>query len=691
MEEKTLIVYSHIGATGGASLVEMMSNRYQDCFCRTGGLELYSDRCMNLAIQNHFANKATCIINKMGFNNKHLEAIQCDKKLYLTMLREPAKHLLSLYFWQYCNLHGIASYFLRKDEMVSFLQFCVKMDNYQIRSILNVWDRAITFEDYKEARQRLEREYLIVGLTEKYDESLYMMYKQLNFSKRPYYYYAAGVKSSMPKEMIQQTEENIEYVKECSSFDNELYNHFKNRLENSLNALSSAEKDEMKLYIHNQNKVSDGTITIAQLDCLEDLKNKRIYIFGSGQYELEVYDFFKQYLTVKGFIAETDSKHNIKGITGKTLSESSFNEDDYIVIASLNHNEIKQKLLSRGITEDQIIFPEILVKEGLRLIPKGIIENDKRRNAVYHATVDDMIPAIRNLYQKELEIVISNRRIVNHITLSLYACGEQLQFFLDALAETSKIYKVNSLFYRWQNELNAEYEWRIFLNKLSACPQSTLYIFGTGQGGQTVYNILHNSPAIQELEIKLNGFLDNDQTKHHVIFNGVPILAPSCIIGTDAYCIIASASYYEEIKKQLLQLGISEEKIIYFDYILQNAMANTENGQSIWELTLKECKDSIIKKYGSIFKDYIKRFTLINGIKKIVIDIVDFEDQEILQQLGNEVAAEFPDVKIYLSSKKTTDKMIDFYVVGNLIADSNKIIDDLLDNGISTDKILQLW
>lgn len=118
-------------------------------FCEVGALE-FNHRCFRLAIQKKFQNQDTVIVPQIGFSNTCLELLHCNIVIHFTMLREPAKNLLSLYFFHYCNMHGINSYFLRKNKMPTFREYCEEMNNIQIRSVLNKWSGTITWEDYND-------------------------------------------------------------------------------------------------------------------------------------------------------------------------------------------------------------------------------------------------------------------------------------------------------------------------------------------------------------------------------------------------------------------------------------------------------------------------------------------------------------------------------------------------------------
>ncbi|HHU72703.1 MAG TPA: class I SAM-dependent methyltransferase, partial [Clostridiales bacterium] len=85
--------------------------------------------------------------------------------------------------------------------------------------------------------------------------------------------------------------------------------------------------------------------------------------------------------------------------------------------------------------------------------------------------------------------------------------------------------------------------------------ESKLVIFGASIGGVKVANTLFN------LNINFEFFVDNDEKKWGSIINGKNICSPR-VLTEKVYNIIIASAYYEEIEKQLYEMGIKEENII---------------------------------------------------------------------------------------------------------------------------------
>ena len=82
------------------------------------------------------------------------------------------------------------------------------------------------------------------------------------------------------------------------------------------------------------------------------------------------------------------------------------------------------------------------------------------------------------------------------------------------------------------------------------------FIFGTSNGSQ---DFLSNFE--QEDFEKIIGFLDNDEEKQGKTFFDKKIFSPEEILNTDFDKIIIASSFFKDIKWDLLNLGVDENKI----------------------------------------------------------------------------------------------------------------------------------
>lgn len=86
-----------------------------------------------------------------------------------------------------------------------------------------------------------------------------------------------------------------------------------------------------------------------------------------------------------------------------------------------------------------------------------------------------------------------------------------------------------------------------------------IIIFCANGLGELVLN------SLDDEKVKVIAFSDNDEAKWGKAWEKIPIISPDTISKMEYdYIIIAYASYAKEISNQLLNLGVSKEKIIVF-------------------------------------------------------------------------------------------------------------------------------
>lgn len=97
--------------------------------------------------------------------------------------------------------------------------------------------------------------------------------------------------------------------------------------------------------------------------------------------------------------------------------------------------------------------------------------------------------------------------------------------------------------------------------------QIEVYIFGASAGGGHVYDIFTN------LGIKVAGFVDNSEKKWGTTFRKIMVYAPEVLNEcTENQIIVIASTYHDEIREQLLGMGIAKEKIVMKDMLVQNVL-----------------------------------------------------------------------------------------------------------------------
>lgn len=84
-----------------------------------------------------------------------------------------------------------------------------------------------------------------------------------------------------------------------------------------------------------------------------------------------------------------------------------------------------------------------------------------------------------------------------------------------------------------------------------------IILFGAGLIGRQVF------PKLGK-HVHVLAFSDNDANKQGGSISGVPVIAPKNIVDYDFDAVLISSTSIADIRDQLLELGISKEKIAVF-------------------------------------------------------------------------------------------------------------------------------
>ena len=93
-----------------------------------------------------------------------------------------------------------------------------------------------------------------------------------------------------------------------------------------------------------------------------------------------------------------------------------------------------------------------------------------------------------------------------------------------------------------------------------------ILIFSASTGGQKIIDFLN------KFKINPTFICDNSESKQNLYIDSIKVVLPQKaldILGKNLYIIIASITYYDDIRKQLVDLDISNENILYCEEILR--------------------------------------------------------------------------------------------------------------------------
>lgn len=161
-----------------------------------------------------------------------------------------------------------------------------------------------------------------------------------------------------------------------------------------------------------------------------------------------------------------------------------------------------------------------------------------------------------------------------------------------------------------------------------------IYIWGVGASLKDVEQAINWNCA------ELIGYLDNDELKQDTILNGKKILAISKMEKECDYVIVSLYKYYEDVKKQLIDYGIDEKKIlVYYDSFDMNFTHDVD----FVNLCLRMEHIFKYKYWGSVtnleyeiadkLKNNYYRFPLIKSAEEGLLEVI--EKKKSLSRFGD--------------------------------------------------------
>ena len=215
-----------------------------------------------------------------------------------------------------------------------------------------------------------------------------------------------------------------------------------------------------------------------------------------------------------------------------------------LLASSYNHNSLNY-------VQDEYAALESLVKT----LPANW-KHIYYKKMLYHTTNRFHFMACENVFWNESEKSITwlqekIRYAINSGILNREHFKEKdwkdLQLFLE---DASLLFQYSQKNFRKSKEIVSQF--------MNHAKDYEWIIFGYGNVGKKIYNLLCL------YKIKLNAYCDNSLNKQGKFIDDIPILSPSDAVKNypNSRFIIANQNHYEEMKNQLLDMGV-ENKAIY--------------------------------------------------------------------------------------------------------------------------------
>ncbi|WP_264740339.1 sulfotransferase family protein [Cytobacillus firmus] len=235
-ETESLLIFLHIPKTGGTTLSTIISNQYKENeFKKTKLQELQKFTEEDLG-------RLKCIAGHGYFGVHEYFNRSCS---YFTMVRDPVDRVLSNYYFIKRRKDHRDHNKLGNVSLKEFVRdFQDRTFNHQTKRLSGPGVPSL-----EAAKENLERHFTIVGVTDEFDESLFLMKKEFNWSDISY-----EIKNSTENRpsIAEVPKDIINYIKEMNQLDIALYQWVKKKHQKKIQNLSGKLKKELNHFLQGQ-------------------------------------------------------------------------------------------------------------------------------------------------------------------------------------------------------------------------------------------------------------------------------------------------------------------------------------------------------------------------------------------------------------------------------------------------------
>lgn len=236
-EGNPLLLYMHIPKTAGSTFSQILSKQYQ-----SGVRPCYFEE--SLEILNEFkkddADTIKCVYGHFLFGlHTHISR----SAIYITLLRDPVERVISLfYFWRSYNNSQ-----QEKLNSMSLKDFICSDDFIENANNQTCYLAGGTY-DLQLAKENMLNHFTMVGLTERFDESLFLFQKALGWQPIDHYVSHNMTPNRPRKDQISSDVINLILCK--NQLDFQLYEFAKELFEERIRSLDSKTQNELRLFLN---------------------------------------------------------------------------------------------------------------------------------------------------------------------------------------------------------------------------------------------------------------------------------------------------------------------------------------------------------------------------------------------------------------------------------------------------------
>lgn len=247
-DKKFIPIFLHIPKSAGQTLFQILDREYgrSNIYTFRGGRERLAESIENFkALSIAERSRYSLLRGHFAFG---IHQFIDQPFTYITILREPVSRIVSHYYYVKRTPHH-ALHDLVKSSSMDIKRYVssgisTELNNGQVRLISGVGS-SIPFDQcgdvqLREAIRNIEMHFSVVGLTEKFDDTVLLMRRNLGWKKYPYY-----TKKNVKKQRQFETAltpTTVDAIREYNALDCRLYEYAVQQFEDAGKKLSAGEQ-----------------------------------------------------------------------------------------------------------------------------------------------------------------------------------------------------------------------------------------------------------------------------------------------------------------------------------------------------------------------------------------------------------------------------------------------------------------